>query len=99
MATMLIHGETDLCLGLPGGGGRDGNNESAECLKISRKREFSETVDLKLNLQPNSDDDSSLNREKKMKASSSQHEPIKDPIMPPPKYVSLPIIFLCSLLV
>ncbi|XP_019191364.1 PREDICTED: auxin-responsive protein IAA7-like [Ipomoea nil] len=82
MATMLIHGETDLCLGLPGG-----NNESAECLKITRKREFSETVDLKLNLpiQPNSAD-------KKMKASSSSssasshHEPIlKDPIMPPPK--------------
>nr|GMD59718.1 auxin-responsive protein IAA14-like [Ipomoea batatas] len=86
--TMLIHGETDLCLGLPGGD--RGGNESAECLKITRKREFSETVDLKLNLQPNSDDhnSSSLDREKKMKASSSssQHEPIlKDPIMPPPK--------------
>lgn len=92
---MLIHGETDLCLGLPGGG--RGGNESAECLKITRKREFSETVDLKLNLQPNSDnDDSSLDREKKMKASSSsQHEAIlKDPIMPPPKYVSLPQFFL-----
>nr|GLL41132.1 auxin-responsive protein IAA7-like [Ipomoea trifida] len=87
MATMLIHGETDLCLGLPGGG-RGGNESAAECLKITRKREFSETVDLKLNLQPNSDnDDSSLDREKKMKASSSsQHKAIlKDPIMPPPK--------------
>lgn len=38
--------ETELCLGLPGGGGGE-----AETLKASGKRGFSETVDLKLNLQ------------------------------------------------
>ncbi|XP_077248058.1 indoleacetic acid-induced protein 16 isoform X2 [Tasmannia lanceolata] len=37
--------ETELCLGLPGGGG-----EGGETTKNSGKRGFSETVDLKLNL-------------------------------------------------
>ncbi|KAL4590528.1 hypothetical protein LXL04_003460 [Taraxacum kok-saghyz] len=41
--------ETELCLGLPGG---SGGNE-AETLKTTGKRGFSETIDLKLNLQPN----------------------------------------------
>lgn len=36
--------ETELCLGLPGGGGD-------QTLKASGKRGFSETVDLKLNIQ------------------------------------------------
>lgn len=40
--------ETELCLGLPGGGGGGGDQTS---LKSSGKRGFSETVDLKLNLQ------------------------------------------------
>lgn len=43
--------ETELCLGLPGGGSGGGNE--AETLKTTGKRGFSETIDLKLNLQPN----------------------------------------------
>ncbi|PKI37870.1 hypothetical protein CRG98_041731, partial [Punica granatum] len=39
--------ETELCLGLPGGG----SSEVAETLRATGKRGFSETVDLKLNLQ------------------------------------------------
>ncbi|XP_071704515.1 auxin-responsive protein IAA14-like [Rutidosis leptorrhynchoides] len=48
--------ETELCLGLPGG---NNGNESSETLKISGKRGFSETIDLKLNLQPNESSSSS----------------------------------------
>ncbi|XAR49036.1 hypothetical protein NMG60_11032058 [Bertholletia excelsa] len=44
--------ETELCLGLPGGGG-GGGGADADTLKITGKRGFSETVDLKLNLQAN----------------------------------------------
>nr|XP_043627589.1 auxin-responsive protein IAA14-like [Erigeron canadensis] len=41
--------ETELCLGLPGGGG-------SSCEKVTGKRGYSETVDLMLNLlQPNND--------------------------------------------
>ncbi|XP_019181269.1 PREDICTED: auxin-responsive protein IAA14-like isoform X1 [Ipomoea nil] len=68
---------TELCLGLPGGGG---GNES-ESLKVTGKRGFSETVDLKLNLQ--SAADSSLDLKEKMKSPSK--EPNKDPIKPPSK--------------
>lgn len=41
--------ETDLCLGLPGGGG--GGGGEPETPKANGKRGFSETVDLKLNIQ------------------------------------------------
>lgn len=41
--------ETELCLGLPGGG----EGESSSSFKISGKRGFSQTVDLKLNLLQN----------------------------------------------
>lgn len=52
--------ETELCLGLPGGGGGGGSNNEAEPLKITGKRGFSETIDLKLNLlQPNESSSSS----------------------------------------
>lgn len=40
---------TELCLGLPGGGGGDLSADLS--LKASGKRGFSETVDLKLNIQ------------------------------------------------
>ncbi|CAK9318696.1 unnamed protein product [Citrullus colocynthis] len=46
MVNML---ETDLCLGLPGGGG--GGGGEPETPKANGKRGFSETVDLKLNIQ------------------------------------------------
>ncbi|XP_023547766.1 auxin-responsive protein IAA14 [Cucurbita pepo subsp. pepo] len=42
--------ETELCLGLPGGGG-GGDQPLEMTLKPSGKRGFSETVDLKLNIQ------------------------------------------------
>ncbi|XP_042058253.1 auxin-responsive protein IAA7-like [Salvia splendens] len=62
--------ETELCLGLPGGGGD---------IKTSGKRGFSETVDLKLNLHS---DDSDL---KETVSSSSTAPLIKDPVKPPAK--------------
>lgn len=43
--------ETDLCLGLPGGGGGGGGGGEPETPKANGKRGFSETVDLKLNIQ------------------------------------------------
>lgn len=82
MTNMLGHGglnlkETELCLGLPGGGGGNEN----ESMKTTGKRGFSETVDLKLNLQS---DDSCLDlSETKMQAPPK--EPNKDPIKPPAK--------------
>lgn len=80
MTNMLGHGglnlkETELCLGLPGAG-----NEN-ESMKTTGKRGFSETVDLKLNLQSV---DSCLDlSETKMQAPPK--EPNKDPIKPPAK--------------
>ncbi|XP_019180060.1 PREDICTED: auxin-responsive protein IAA14-like [Ipomoea nil] len=82
MTNMLGHGglnlkETELCLGLPGGSGGGNENES---MKTTGKRGFSETVDLKLNLQS---DGSCLDlSETKMQAPP---EPNKDPIKPPAK--------------
>ncbi|CAH9095457.1 unnamed protein product [Cuscuta epithymum] len=70
---------TELCLGLPGGG-------ESESMKVTGKRGFSETVDLKLNLHhhqtANSNGSSQDLKEKMMK---SPQEPIKDPIKPPSK--------------
>ncbi|KAL0414415.1 UNVERIFIED_CONTAM: Auxin-responsive protein IAA7 [Sesamum radiatum] len=65
--------ETELCLGLPGGGGAE---------KITGKRGFSETVDLKLNLQPN--ESAALD----LKETSALDKPVlppKDPVKPPAK--------------
>ncbi|KAA8548727.1 hypothetical protein F0562_000411 [Nyssa sinensis] len=72
--------ETELCLGLPGGGGGEG-----ETMKITGKRGFSETVDLKLNLQSN---ESAINLKEKMKNSPKEKSlppPAKDPAKPPAK--------------
>ncbi|KAK3010770.1 hypothetical protein RJ639_011990 [Escallonia herrerae] len=68
--------ETELCLGLPGGGGSEG-----ETLKVTGKRGFSETVDLKLNLQS---DEPAIDFKDKMK-SSSKDNCIKDAVKPPAK--------------
>ncbi|XP_030923679.1 auxin-responsive protein IAA14-like [Quercus lobata] len=51
--------ETELCLGLPGGGGGGGTAEP-ETLKATGKRGFSETVDLKLNLQSKEDSNKNI---------------------------------------
>ncbi|KAL2463733.1 Auxin-responsive protein IAA7 [Forsythia ovata] len=73
--------ETELCLGLPGGGACGSEGDS---IKINGKRGFSETVDLKLNLQSN---ESSLDLKETMKNSSNENTvlPSKDPIKPPAK--------------
>ncbi|KAG9132723.1 hypothetical protein Leryth_014001 [Lithospermum erythrorhizon] len=66
--------DTELCLGLPGG----------ESIKTSGKRGFSETVDLKLNLQTS--DESNMDLKEKMKSSAAAKETAnKDPIKPPAK--------------
>lgn len=72
--------ETELCLGLPGGGGGD-----VEAPKATGKRGFSETVDLKLNLQSKD-----LNNNVKNPANDNNLLPpapacTKDPSKPPAK--------------
>ncbi|VFQ85376.1 unnamed protein product [Cuscuta campestris] len=81
---------TELCLGLPGGGG---GGESEPGNKITGKRGFSETVvDLKLNLHhqsPAASNSSSSNNsvvmDLKEKTKSPPMESNKDPIKPPSK--------------
>ncbi|KAL7081177.1 hypothetical protein ACP275_14G023000 [Erythranthe tilingii] len=80
-----LHGlnfmETELCLGLPGGGGGGGESDP---IKTTGKRGFSETVDLKLNLQSNEPPSSS----DLINISSTEINamlPPKDPIKPPAK--------------
>ena len=74
--------ETELRLGLPGGGGEGGSGE------VVRKRGFSETVDLKLNLSSKQDTSgidsndekvTGLNKEKNLLLSAM------DPAKPPAK--------------
>ncbi|KAA8527698.1 hypothetical protein F0562_035433 [Nyssa sinensis] len=80
---MLNLKETELCLGLPGGGGGGGEGET---MKITGKRGFSETVDLKLNLQSKESVHADL--KEKMKNSSKEKNVLpcsKDPSKPPAK--------------
>lgn len=72
MTNML---ETELCLGLPGGGGT--GTDPVETLKATGKRGFSETVDLKLNLQ--SKEDSIKNTIVSKENSSCTKDPAKPP--------------------
>ncbi|KHN30563.1 Auxin-responsive protein IAA14 [Glycine soja] len=65
--------ETELCLGLPGGG------SEVETPRATGKRGFSETVDLKLNLQTKED----LNEN--LKNVSKEKTLLKDPAKPPAK--------------
>ncbi|XP_009777122.1 auxin-responsive protein IAA14-like [Nicotiana sylvestris] len=68
--------ETELCLGLPGGGERD---------KIKGKRGFSETVDLKLNFQTN-DSSSAMDLKEKIKTPTTKEiASNKDSVKPPAK--------------
>ncbi|CAH1439287.1 unnamed protein product [Lactuca virosa] len=71
--------ETELCLGLPGGGG---SGCEVETLKVTGKRGYAETVDLMLNLQPNDQSSSSTNLND-MKLQNSKNN--KDLIKPPAK--------------
>ncbi|MBA0605735.1 hypothetical protein Godav_018276, partial [Gossypium davidsonii] len=80
--------ETELRLGLPGGGGGGGDGE------VVRKRGFSETVDLKLNLSskqdtsgidPNDEKVKGLHQEKNLLLSAI------DPAKPPAKHIMLEI--------
>ncbi|KAL4297437.1 hypothetical protein GQ457_12G004250 [Hibiscus cannabinus] len=73
--------ETELCLGLPGGVG--GGNEVDSSPKTSGKRGFSETVDLKLNLQAK---ETGMDLNKNLD-NGSKEKPVsaKDPAKPPAK--------------
>ncbi|KAE8698268.1 Auxin-responsive protein IAA16 [Hibiscus syriacus] len=77
MANML---GTELCLGLPGGGG---GNEVDSSPRTTGKRGFSDTVDLKLNLRAK-ETDMDLN---KNLDNGSEEKPVsaKDPAKPPAK--------------
>ncbi|GMI71996.1 indole-3-acetic acid inducible 14, SOLITARY ROOT [Hibiscus trionum] len=80
MASML---GTELCLGLPGGVGGGGGNEVDSSLRTTGKRGFSETVDLKLNLQAK---DGGMDLIKNLD-NGSKEKPVsaKDPAKPPAK--------------
>lgn len=73
--------ETELCLGLPGGGGGGGDSEVETPRASTGKRGFSETVDLKLNLQSKED----LNENLKKNNASKEKTLLKDPGKPPAK--------------
>lgn len=70
--------ETELCLGLPGGGCEP------ETLKVTGKRVYSETVDLMLNLQQNDQSSSSTDLNDNKLQNSAKNN--KDVIKPPAKY-------------
>ncbi|PIN00323.1 hypothetical protein CDL12_27174 [Handroanthus impetiginosus] len=76
---------TELCLGLPGGGGGGAGGGESDAIKIYGKRGFSETVDLKLNLQSN--EPAALDLKENLKNSSKEKAmlPPKEPIKPPAK--------------
>ncbi|XP_073308485.1 auxin-responsive protein IAA14-like [Primulina huaijiensis] len=74
--------ETELCLGLPGGGAGGGESD---LIKFTGKRGFSETVDLKLKLQSNESAASDLEEAMKSSAKEKAAAPSKDPVKPPAK--------------
>ncbi|KAI3756774.1 hypothetical protein L1987_56597 [Smallanthus sonchifolius] len=69
--------ETELCLGLPGGGA--GGGELVDTLKVTGKRGYSQTVDLMLNLQTK---DQSSSTDNKLQNSTKNN---KDLTKPPAK--------------
>lgn len=88
--------ETELRLGLPGGGGGE-----AEAGKNCGKRGFAETIDLKLQLQTPADaEEAAVEAAETMKRSLSHKKVVScgsDPEKPPaPKYVSPSRFLACS---
>ncbi|KAK8571872.1 hypothetical protein V6N13_047504 [Hibiscus sabdariffa] len=77
----LNYKETELCLGLPGGGG-GAENEVESSPKTTGKRGFSETVDLKLNLQSK---EAGMDLNQNLETGSKQTACTKDPSKPPAK--------------
>lgn len=78
--------ETELCLGLPGGSSTTGGGgELSDPIKVTGKRGFSETVDLKLNLQSNEPSALDLKETMKNSAMDKDEAPAKDPVKPPAK--------------
>ncbi|XP_009611797.1 auxin-responsive protein IAA14 [Nicotiana tabacum] len=75
--------ETELCLGLPGGEVRAAIADQNNIDSINKKRGFSETVDLKLNLQSN--DSSGLDLKKDKMKNPSKETCNKDSAKPPAK--------------
>ncbi|XP_057476158.1 auxin-responsive protein IAA14-like [Actinidia eriantha] len=75
MSNLLVEDlrETELCLGLPGGGG---SGEAETTVKVTGKRGFSETVDLKLNLQQVQ---SAVDLMEKMNSPTKEKDPAKPP--------------------
>lgn len=71
--------ETELCLGLPGGA------DQVETPKATGKRGFSETVDLKLNLESNDVSDSDLNASIDNVSVLEKNIAKADPAKPPAK--------------
>ncbi|XP_039002070.1 auxin-responsive protein IAA14-like isoform X2 [Hibiscus syriacus] len=85
----LNYKETELCLGLPGGGGGGGSaaacggeNEVESSQKTTGKRGFSETVDLKLNLQSK---EAGMDLNHNLGNGSEETSCTKDPAKPPAK--------------
>ncbi|KAD6453073.1 hypothetical protein R6Q59_015101 [Mikania micrantha] len=72
--------ETELCLGLPGGGATGGEPDT---LKVTGKRGYSQTVDLMLNLQTNDQSSSSTDLNDKKLQNSAKNN--KDLTKPPAK--------------
>lgn len=77
MVNML---ETDLCLGLPGGGGAEPDTP-----KANGKRGFSETVDLKLNIQSKPGVTVDLTPQNNNTSTDEENLTSKDPAKPPAK--------------
>ncbi|KAI9119496.1 hypothetical protein K1719_009372 [Acacia pycnantha] len=81
--------ETELCLGLPGGGGGEVVETATPKASSGNKRAFSATVDLKLNLVDDSKDDAAGEGEDLIKNHQDHKNTIssskKDPAKPPAK--------------
>ncbi|CAA2989188.1 auxin-responsive IAA16 [Olea europaea subsp. europaea] len=85
-STMIDFEKTELRLGLPGAGG--GENEGETSRNSSGKRGFSETVDLKLNLNSNSSDGNQVEDMKQKNIIPASSDSAKPPTKLVPVYLS-----------